>query len=360
VATRVFLHIGAPKTGTTFLQAVLAKNREVLAQQGVLYPALKAAAHHRAAWDLRGTPEQRQGAQGVEGTWQKLVDEVNASPTDAVVSSEHFVFAHQDQVEQAIGAFGGEVHVIYTARDLVRQVPAVWQERIKNQKTMTYRSFVESVMDLDARMGRTFWAAQDAAVVLRRWSTGLAPDRMHVVTAPPPGQPHRVLWDRFASVLGLDGTLFDLSVDGSANSSLSMVQTELVRRYNLRHAVDVEWSTYRQVMFRQLDALTAIGAGRKISMTQAEHAFFAARAQEISAELARRGYDIAGDLVDLTPAPLAVASASGDDPTELTDAELLDAALDVMHGLLTKSADEKLAARKARQARQPGREPDVG
>jgi hypothetical protein len=333
VAARVFLHIGAPKTGTTYLQAVLAKNRQALAERGVLYPTLKASAHHRAVWDLRGIPEQRQGAQGVKGTWNALADEVNAWSSDAVVSSEHFVFATAPQIDRALTSFAGEVHVMYTARDLVRQVPAVWQERIKNQKTMTYRSFVESVMQADTRLGRTFWTAQDAAAVLRRWSVGLSPERMHVVTAPPPGQPHRVLWDRFARVLGLDGTLFGVEVDGSANSSLTMVQTELVRRYNERHATDVDWSTYRLVMFRQLDVLTAISDGRKVGMTAAEYAFFQTKAAEISAELEHAGYDLVGDLADLVPASPPAADA-GKGPTELTDAELLDAALDVIHRLL--------------------------
>jgi hypothetical protein len=332
----------------------LAKNRQALAQHGVRYPESRADAHHRAVWDLRGIPEQRQGAEGVEGTWQTLVDDVNTSSADALVSSEHFIFARPKQVEQAVGAFDGEVHVIYTARDLVRQVPAVWQERIKNKKTMTYRSFVESVMDVDGPMARTFWGAQDAGEVLRQWSTGLAPERMHVVTAPPPGHPHRLLWDRFVSVVGLDGTLFDLDVGGSANVSLSMLQTELVRRYNERHAVDVGWSTYRHVMFRQLEVLTAIGDGRRISMTPAEHAFFTSKAKQVSAELARRGYDVVGDLADLTPAPLAQSSVPGEDPTELTETELLDAALDVMHRLLTQNADVKQATRKARRARQRG------
>ena len=38
MARRVYLHIGLPKTGTTYLQTLMWNNREVLAGQGVLLP----------------------------------------------------------------------------------------------------------------------------------------------------------------------------------------------------------------------------------------------------------------------------------------------------------------------------------
>ncbi len=38
MANRIFLHIGAPKSGTTYLQTVLWANRENLRRQGLLMP----------------------------------------------------------------------------------------------------------------------------------------------------------------------------------------------------------------------------------------------------------------------------------------------------------------------------------
>lgn len=340
---RVYLHIGAPKTGTTYLQAVLAQNRAALAQHGLLYPDSKADAHHKAVWDLRGTPDQRADTKGIEGSWQALADEVNAADSDVLLSSEHFVFALKPQIQAAVSSFDGEVHVIYTARDLVRQVPAVWQERIKNAKSMSYRSFIEAVMSEGGPGAKSFWGAQDAARVLERWSAALDPSRMHLVTAPPPGAAHTVLWERFAGVLGLSGADFDTAVDGSANASLSMAQTELLRRYNERHAEGVPWPRYRRIMRRQLDVLAAIDDGRKISLTPAEHAYFTKRARETTDRLAAAGYDVAGDLDDLVPAaqPAPSGRPDGQDPTELSEGELLAASLDVMHEMLTRQADER-------------------
>jgi hypothetical protein len=349
---RVYLHIGAPKTGTTYLQAILSKNRKTLADKGILYPESLASAHHKAVWDLRGTPPQREGLAGIEGSWQALVDVADAARTDVLVSSEHFVFAHKPQIKRAVTAFDAEVHVIYTARDLVRQVPAVWQERVKNQKSMTYRAFIASVMNDEGRMAKAFWNAQDVGSVLRRWSADLAPTRMHLVTAPPTGQPYRVLWDRFARVLGLTGTDFDVEVDGSSNVSLSMIQTEVLRRFNERFAEALTWQQYRRLIFRQLDVLRAIGDGRRISLTQQEQRFFAGKAAEIADLIVSRGYDVVGDLADLTPAVLEdAAQSSVEEPTELSDGELLGASLDVLRELLDRQADAKAAARGGKRIR---------
>ncbi|NUS49791.1 MAG: hypothetical protein HOQ22_01965, partial [Nocardioidaceae bacterium] len=67
--TRVFLHIGAPKSGTSYLQSTLWRNRALLREHGLLLPGSRAA-HYQAMADLRG---------GVwtdghsEWTWDRMV-----------------------------------------------------------------------------------------------------------------------------------------------------------------------------------------------------------------------------------------------------------------------------------------------
>ena len=53
---RVYLHIGEPKTGTTFVQQVMWGNRAWLAAQGVVLPGYSHRDHSRASRDLRGAP----------------------------------------------------------------------------------------------------------------------------------------------------------------------------------------------------------------------------------------------------------------------------------------------------------------
>ena len=52
MSPRVFLHVGSPKTGTTFLQNVLWAQRDLAAQQGVSLPMNRFLDHYFAALDL--------------------------------------------------------------------------------------------------------------------------------------------------------------------------------------------------------------------------------------------------------------------------------------------------------------------
>ncbi|MGI8888264.1 MAG: hypothetical protein ACR2GB_04745, partial [Nocardioidaceae bacterium] len=207
MSERVYLHIGAPKTGTTYLQQVLSQNQEAMRADGVTYPTILGDAHHTAVWDIGGTWERRKSARKSKGHWDRVVRMSQDWPgRAAVISSELFVYLSLEDAAKAIGSFGDtQVHVIYTARDLVRQAPAVWQERIKNQYVLGYSDFLDDLLGPGtSKMAKGFWRAQDAVTALARWSQGLDPSHVHVVTAPPSGSPPHVLWERFASVLGLD------------------------------------------------------------------------------------------------------------------------------------------------------------
>ena len=161
---RVYLHIGAPKTGTTYLQEALGLNRRRLRDAGVFYPKGSADAHHTAAWDLRELWGQRETGEKFRGAWDKTAEKVVAFDGPVgVLSSELLVYADKRQAARAVRSFGdAEVHLVCTVRDLVRQVPAVWQERLKNQRTMPYEQFVSDVIGASkSGMAKGFWSAQD-------------------------------------------------------------------------------------------------------------------------------------------------------------------------------------------------------
>ena len=51
--------------------------------------------------------------------------------------------ATKQQVRRALDSFGdAEVHVVLSARDLVRQLPAEWQENVKHRRTVGFRDFL--------------------------------------------------------------------------------------------------------------------------------------------------------------------------------------------------------------------------
>jgi hypothetical protein len=352
VAERVYIHIGAPKTGTTYLQEVMSANRKALRASGVLYPRMHGIAHHPALWDLRRMWRNREFDQTVRGSWDRAVSLVRDwdGPT-AVLSSELFVYAESDEVGTALSALSDvEVHVVYTARDLARQVPAVWQERIRNQRTMPYDDFVADVLRRPrprSNMARTFWKAQNPNVALRDWSKSVNTGHVHVVTMPRSGAAPDVLWNRFASVIGLDGTNYDAAVPPS-NPSFGILEAETLRRVNERSDRGMSPAAYRRIVRQGLFDILTDSAEHKtsITLTRREHEVITRRSRKIVERLKSSGYDIVGDLAELIPAPLP---DDGGRPTrqphEVADREVQGLLIDAVLELLRRRAEPELEAK---------------
>lgn len=355
MAERLFLHIGAPKTGTTYLQGVLDTNRSALRAAGVLYPSVGGEAHHTAYWDLRSMWERRDFGRDVRGDWNRTVALVDAFSGTAVLSSELFVYAGAADCRRALGGFadGTEVHVVYTARDLVRQAPAVWQERIKNQYTLGYQEFLADVVGKSSTsMAQSFWRAQDLPTALKRWSQGVPSTRVHVVTTPATGSPPALLWERFAGVIGVDGRQYDSDVH-AVNTSMSVLAAEVLRRFNVRHGKSLTLLEYRRTVRGGLfEVLTEVAQGQStLSLTSGQQEALTERARHIADVVRERGYDVAGDLDDLVPAApgRSTRKLDGRQPEAIGDHEIVEALLDVVNELLW--TQRRLNQRPAKQAK---------
>ena len=70
------------------------------------------------------------------------------------------------------GLAGSEVHLVYSARDLARQIPAEWQEGVKHQrKQRLRRASCARCRPRGARQPNMwFWRVQSLPDVLSRWS----------------------------------------------------------------------------------------------------------------------------------------------------------------------------------------------
>ena len=116
--------------------------------------------------------------------------------------------------------------VVLTARDLARQLPAVWQERVKNRA----RQVGGLLDDVDASWrardwDAPFWRTQHLGRLAQRFA-GLS---LTVVTVPPRGSDPALLWRRFAAACGLPAAHPDLSV-GHGNASMGRLETEASAR----------------------------------------------------------------------------------------------------------------------------------
>ena len=98
---RVLLHVGTPKTGTSYLQDVLFRNREVLRGHGILYPADRFDGHFLAALDLMRLTWGGLETQAV-GAWDRLAEQVRAWPGTSIVSHEILSTASPTQIDRAL------------------------------------------------------------------------------------------------------------------------------------------------------------------------------------------------------------------------------------------------------------------
>jgi len=303
MSRRVFLHVGAPKTGTTYLQSMLARNRTLLAEHGLTYPNTASGNHFNAAIDLTDHPWG--GRLGLaRGSWDKVASAAVKASGDAVISHEVLAAATPEQVRRAQETLEGpELHVVYSARDLGRQIPAEWQETVKHRGRRRFAGFLERVTEAP-RVGSDewFWRVQGLPDVLSRWSTGMSPGRVHLITVPPPGAPVNLLWRRFASVVGLDPDL-DVEPGERANQSLGIGETALLRRLNVAlKGRAIPQPVYASVV-RELIARDTLGKGKRPSvratLPPASREFVDAVTAEWVEWVDGSRIDVVGDLAEL-------------------------------------------------------------
>ena len=179
--------------------------------------------HFRGALDL--LDQDWGGAPGhADGSWDALVRRVKRRTGTVVISHEILAPAAPGQVARAMRDLAGsEIHVVYTARDLGRQLPAAWQESIKQGRRWSYKRFLDRY-----QKGRTwFYRAFDVPRVLGTWGAGLPPEHVHVVTVPQAARRDQhgdLLWQRMCQVLGIDPAWAPLDSDRS-NRSLGVAET---------------------------------------------------------------------------------------------------------------------------------------
>ncbi|MDP9444810.1 MAG: hypothetical protein M3P83_10905 [Actinomycetota bacterium] len=331
----VYLHIGTPKSGTSYLQALLSANKEALASQGVLWPGATWGAQVAAVRDLRGLRAKRGLRRN--GAWMRLARQVTGwTGNRAVVSMEWLVNLRPHQITAAVDSLRPcRVEVVCTARDLVRTVPAAWQEAMQNGRTWSWEEFLTEVTDDDppsTAAGRGFWIGQDVPALARRWSTAVPMERFHVVTVPPAGADPTLLWSRVGTLLGLDPTVF--RQPQRSNESLGAVSAQLMWLVNQRTAeLELQRRSYRPLLKRNLAKsvlVTRKGREGRLVLPPHAHGWATGRASDMVQELKNLPVDVVGDLQDLLPDP---TPQTGEDPGTVPDAELLDAAVDGLAGL---------------------------
>ncbi|MFF2451250.1 hypothetical protein [Isoptericola sp. NPDC058082] len=339
--SRVFLHVGAPKSGTTYLQSRLHANRRDLRRHGVLYPSGPLGdprLHYFAALDVTGA---RHGIdpRRLDGAWDRLVRQVRRARGDVVVSHELLARADPDQAARALAdlaATGAEVHVVLTARDLARELASGWQETLKFGSRTTLRASLDR-----ARAGRSaFLRSLDPTHVLPVWAAGLPAPRVHVVTAPPAGGAGDALWLRFLDAIDVDPAWAPRDAERS-NASVGAPEAQVLRGLNRRLGDEVRRGGALSPIVDGIVAGDALAPRRStpVALGPDDHPWVADLSETWVAWLRDQDVTVHGDLDDLLPV------APGDDwadPDRPRPREVTAAALDTVVVLLAELAGRPL------------------
>jgi hypothetical protein len=330
------LHVGLPKTGTTFLQSTLAAHREALADRGVLVPPQSADLMFRASLDVRGNHEAwGRERSAVAGAWDEACRAARAHPGTTVLSHELLAAATGRQVDAALSMLRGlEVHLVVTARDLARQLVAEWQEGVKHGRRLTFEDFEQRVRSGRGGHARHFHAAQDLPDVLERWGRGIPRDRVHVVVAGPPGTPAEQLWVDLAEAAGFSAEGLAPAGPGQSNASLGVAEIDLLRRVNEVLDGRLRQPAYGRLVKHALvpEALAGRPSPRPVLPAQL-HEQVVPVAQQWVKEVVGAGYTVHGDLDDLL---LADRPAGTRHPDEVDPGSQVDTAAGAIATLLLR------------------------
>lgn len=340
--TRVFLHIGLQKTGTSYLQNVCWSSVDELRGQGVTLVPGGRLETFWLALDVRQRIDPHD-APRVGRSVELLPEQLDAVTTPAaLVSHETLASASPAQIRRLLEACDGhEVHVVVTARDIGRQVPSLWQEGLKAGRSDTLEEYVAALRTAEGRSG-SVWRRLDLAGVLGRWAKHVPPERIHVVTVPGPGGPREALLERYCAVLGVDPSALDPTKAGPGNPGLGEAEAELLRRVNDR----VPERYRRRVPYGEVGkrwfamGILARAGSVPVRLGRAHEEWCRALGEESVRVIGELGCDVVGDVADLLPDSGVYEDSDGPD-----EAAVLEVATRALGEVLEERLEQRLANR---------------
>lgn len=336
MAKRVVLHVGAMKSGTSYIQSLLFANQETLAAQGVLVPGRAWSHQVNGVTDILGRLQPDQGDS--TGAWRRLLDEIEAWSGTAVVSMEFLGPIAPAKIATVVDSLRpARVSVVLSVRDLNRSIAAMWQETIQNGHWWTWPSYLDGVERGRPRSGRTpadlteagrrFWRQQNIVRISRHWLQADVHD-FALLTVAPPGSSSGLLAQRFGQLVGFDSST--LEPGPRANTSVDAAAAEALRRMNALLAQEGLGFPHGSALRKRHLAKTVLASrsrrdlmiGLPVSDWVAEHS-----AAMVTA-LRGLGVDLVGEWSDLEPAPVP-----GIDPSTVAADEVVLAAEEGLRGL---------------------------
>jgi hypothetical protein len=333
VAERVYLHIGLPKTATTYLQRILWEHRDQMRGEGLLLPGAARREHLWASRIVRSEAFDASVTEAQSTAWDRMLLEMADWPGRALVSHEFFAAASTEQAQRVVEQLApAEVHVVVTAREPLGLFAASWQEALKNRETTPMADYGRDESDDPRAIWN--WRTLDLRLVLQRWAPAggpVAPEHVHVLPLPGKDAPREQIWHHFAGLLGLDPEAYDVS-GAFANESMGVVEAETLRRVN-EHLGDftkaIDKGTYIRTFLG--DERLVPRGGERFWPGDDQIDDCRRRGREAVAFVREQGYDVVGELDSLlVPDQLPERRR----PYSVTDAEVAQVAVELVATML--------------------------
>jgi hypothetical protein len=335
VSRRVFVHIGLPKTGTSYLQSVIWPQRDALRAHGLLVPGREKRDHLFSSMIVRDDPGVQRRGPGAGEAWDVVRREIAAHDGDALVSHEFFCAASPEQAQRMVADLApAEVHVVVTAREPLGLFTSSWQESLKNLGTTALEDYGRTVSD-DPR-DVWDWRSLDLGLVLDRWSPALPDERLHLVVSPGAGMPREELWRRFAGVIGLDPDVVPHEAEFT-NQTMGVVEAETLRRLNPHlRAFRSAYDRGRWIRKFLADERLVTRGGERYWPGDDQVADARERGERAVERIRAASYDVVGDVEELlVPAELPPRRH----PSSVTDAEVAEVAVSLVARLMEDVRD---------------------
>lgn len=224
------IHIGLPKTGTTYLQHAFTRLRSALAAHGVVYPD---------RWgSLNGHFELRNVLEGdiPQAEIEAFVALHRGGARQVLLSSESLAEASDVALRHLFGLLAGQPPLIVVyCRRWSETIPALWREVVKYGSNKTLPEFALFCLHDPVSAVRTNFGG-----VLDRWAAVFGHSSIRIASYNQVIDTGGDLFAHFCRCF-LDWPDPPASGVGRVNESLDMIETEVLRAVNV-----LDWAETRQ------------------------------------------------------------------------------------------------------------------
>lgn len=266
--TRLILHIGLMKTGTSSLQTTLSRNREILKTHGVLYPSttFRFNRHCDLAWSCYSRNELNKWAKSKHCSvpTEEILDMIEQEKNEhnchtIIISAEEFSLNEPDLYIKIFEKYQSNLEAVIYIRKQDEMLQSLYKQYLKGKGiTDSFQDFVKSSINYDSNLNNII----NYNKLLNKWAKHIGEDNIKV------GLYHnnakKDIVKNFLELINLNQIYFSLtnlnikenisSFDGPYLEFLRQVNEYLPAKIRSDFLQNLQW-LYDQTKFNEKDRL---------------------------------------------------------------------------------------------------------